>query len=93
MQEEIGDMQKINPEAMWLMLQQKKPEDYVIATGKQYSIKDFINITSRELKLNIFWKKNKNNEEIALNENKDLIIFYKRYFRPIEVHNLIICIF
>jgi GDPmannose 4,6-dehydratase len=77
-------------EAMWLMLQQKKPDDYVIATGKQYSIKDFINITARELRLKIFWKKNKNNEEIALNENKEIIIQTdKRYFRPTEVHNLI----
>ena len=37
--------------AMWKILQQKKPDDYVIATGKQYSIKEFINLVSKELKL------------------------------------------
>ena len=41
-------------EAMWKMLQQKKPNDYVIATGKQYSVKEFINLTLKELKINIF---------------------------------------
>ncbi len=43
-------------EAMWKMLQQKKPSDYVIATGKSYSVKEFINLVSKELKINILWK-------------------------------------
>ena len=42
---------------MWLMLQKKKPDDYVISTGKQYSIKDFINLSADQLKLKIIWKK------------------------------------
>ena len=37
-------------EAMWLMMQQKKPDDYVIATGKQVSVKNFINLVSKKLK-------------------------------------------
>ena len=39
-------------EAMWLMLQQKKPKDYVIASGKQYSVRDFVNAVAKELKMN-----------------------------------------
>ena len=54
-------------EAMWKMLQQKKPDDYVIATGKQYSIKQFINLTAKHLKMKIFWK-GKGNKEKAYNE-------------------------
>ena len=41
---------------MWKMLQQKKPDDYVIATGKQYSIKQFINLTAKQLKMKVIWK-------------------------------------
>ena len=44
MLKEIGAMQKIMCEAMWKMLQQKKPDDFVIATGKQYSVKNFIKL-------------------------------------------------
>ena len=43
-------------EAMWLMLQQKKPEDFVIATGNQTTVKNFINLVSKELKLKIRWR-------------------------------------
>src|SRR6056300_749433 len=42
-------------EAMWKMLQRKKPSDYVIATGKQYSVKEFVNLTLKELKINYYW--------------------------------------
>ena len=43
-------------EAMWKMMQQKKPKDYVISTGKQYSVKQFVNLVLRELNINIFGK-------------------------------------
>ena len=43
-------------EAMWKMLQRKTPSDYVIATGKQYSVKEFVNFTLKELKINYNWK-------------------------------------
>ena len=46
-------MQKDYVEAMWKMLQQKKPDDFVIATGKQYSVKQFINLVCKELKLKL----------------------------------------
>ena len=75
---------------MWLMLQQKKPDDYVIATGKQYSIKDFINLVAKELKIKIYWKRNKFKREFAVDEKNNVIVETdKRYFRPSEVENLL----
>ena len=41
---------------MWKMLQQKEPKDYIIATGKQYSVKYFLNLVAKELKFKINWK-------------------------------------
>ena len=40
----------------WLMLQQEKPEDYVIATGEQYSVRDFVEIAANELQMKIEWR-------------------------------------
>jgi len=77
-------------EAMWLMLQRKKPEDFVIATGKQYTVKHFINLVAKELKMKIFWKKNKKNLEFATDfKNHKIIETDKRYFRPTEVNSLL----
>ena len=76
-------------EAMWLMLQQKKPDDYVISTGKQYSIKQFINLTAKKLKMKIFWK-GKGIKEKAYNELSEPIIECdKNYFRPLDVNTLL----
>ena len=76
-------------EAMWKMLQQKKPDDYVISTGKTYTIKDFVNRSAKKIKLNIKWI-GKGIKEKAVNvENKKVIIeCKKRYFRPLEVDYL-----
>ena len=66
--------------AMWKILQQKKPDDYVIATGKQYSIKQFINISSKKIGLKILWKGKGLNEK-AFNEKGEIIIQCdKNYF-------------
>jgi GDPmannose 4,6-dehydratase len=73
--------------AMWKMLQQKKPDDYVIATGKQYTVKDFINLTAKQLKMKIFWK-GKNLKEKAYFNDKVIIEIDKKYFRPTEVDSL-----
>ena len=43
-------------EAMWLMLRQKKPQDFVIATGKQTTVKNFINKVAKKLDMKVFWK-------------------------------------
>jgi GDPmannose 4,6-dehydratase len=75
-------------EAQWLMLQQQYPEDFVIATGKQHSVKDFINEAAKNLDMKIVWK-GKNLEEIGSHEGKDIIKVDKRYFRPAEVDALL----
>ncbi len=75
--------------AMWKILQQKKPDDYVIATGVQYSIKQFINLTAKKLKINITWK-GKGIKEKALDQNGLIIIECdKNYFRPLDVNTLL----
>ena len=75
--------------AMWKILQQKKPDDYVIATGVQYSIKQFINLTAKKLKINITWK-GKGIKEKALDQNGSIIIECdKNYFRPLDVNTLL----
>ena len=75
-------------EVQWLMLQQKKPEDFVIATGKQYSVRDFINIAAKNLNMKIKWK-GKNENEIGIYENKEIIKVDKSYYRPTEVDSLL----
>jgi GDPmannose 4,6-dehydratase len=75
--------------AMWKILQQKKPNDYVIATGIQYSIKQFVNFTAKELGMKIFWK-GKGIKEKGYDENGKVIIECdKNYFRPLDVDTLI----
>ena len=75
-------------EAQWLMLQQKKPEDFVVATGKQYSVRDFINLASKFLDIKIEWRGKDLNEVGLLNE-KEIIKVDPKYFRPSEVNNLL----
>ena len=75
--------------AMWKILQQKKPDDYVIATGIQYSIKQFVNKTTKQLQMKIFWR-GKGIKEKAYNEKGIPIIeCNKNYFRPLDVNTLI----
>ena len=75
-------------EAQWMMLQQKNPEDYVIATGKQYSVRDFVNEASKNLDMKIEWK-GKGLEEVGLVNGKNIIEIDPRYFRPTEVETLL----
>jgi GDPmannose 4,6-dehydratase len=75
--------------AMWKMLQQKKPNDYVIATGKQYSIKDFINLTAKKLKLKIKWRGKGLKEKGYDSFGKPIIECDKNYFRPLDVNTLL----
>jgi GDPmannose 4,6-dehydratase len=75
-------------EAQWLMLQQENPEDFVIATGKQYSVRDFINQAAKELKMEINWK-GQDAEEVGTYKDNDIIKIDHRYFRPTEVETLI----
>jgi GDPmannose 4,6-dehydratase len=74
--------------AMWKMLQKKKPKDYVISSGKQYSVKYFIYLVAQELGMQIIWKGKGINEKGYFN-NKEIISIDKKYFRPAEVNSLL----
>jgi len=75
--------------AMWKILQQKEPDDYVIATGKQYSIKQFINLTAKKLNMKILWR-GKGSKEKGFNQSgKPIIECDKNYFRPLDVNTLL----
>jgi GDPmannose 4,6-dehydratase len=76
-------------EAMWKILQQKKPDDYVIATGVQYSIKEFVNLTSKKLGMKIYWKGKGINEKGYNKNGIPIIECDKNYFRPLDVNTLL----
>ena len=77
-------------EAMWLMLQQDEPDDYVIATGHQYSVKEFIEKASPLFGINIEWM-GEGLEEVGFDWNlqRPVIKVNERYFRPAEVESLL----
>tara|TARA_B100001029_G_C15055769_1_gene454256 strand:- start:719 stop:1756 length:1038 start_codon:yes stop_codon:yes gene_type:complete len=75
--------------AMWKILQQKKPDDYVIATGVQYSIKQFINKTANQLKMKLTWKGKGLKEKAYNDKGIPVIECNKNYFRPLDVNTLI----
>jgi GDPmannose 4,6-dehydratase len=92
-------------EMQWLMLQQEKPEDFVIATGVQYSVRDFVNAAADELGMKIRWEGSGVDEkgyllpspasgggaggEGALGEGRCIVAVDPRYFRPTEVETLL----
>ena len=77
-------------EAQWKILQHNKPDDFCIATGKQYSVKTFVNEVCKNLKIDIQWKGIGLNEVGINKENNKIIIrIDKRYFRPTEVNSLL----
>jgi len=77
-------------EAMWLMLQQDEPDDYVIATGQQYSVKDFVNKAAPLFGFKIEWMGEGMNEVgLDWNTKKPVIKVSDRYFRPTEVESLL----
>ena len=86
-------------EAQWLILQQPKPEDYVIATGQQHSVRQFIETAAAEIGIEIDWK-GKGADEVgivrrptqrwpALKERQTIVRIDPRYFRPSEVETLL----
>ena len=77
-------------EAMWKILNHKKPDDYVIATGKSYSVKEFVSKTAKQLDIKIIWR-GKGLKEVGVNKKtkKIIIKINKEYFRKTEVENLI----
>jgi len=77
-------------ECMWLMLQQEVPNDYVIATGKQYSVRYFCELAFREIGIQIEWKGKAENEKGCCKETgKVLIEVDPNYYRPAEVETLL----
>ena len=75
--------------AMWLILQYKKPDDFIIATGKQYSIKQFINFTANQLNMKIKWKGKSLSEKGYNHKNEVIIECDKNYLRPLDVNTLL----
>jgi GDPmannose 4,6-dehydratase len=77
-------------EAMWLMLQQDAPDDYVIATGEQHSVREFIEAAAGELGMDIEWR-GSGLDEVGVDRNtgREIIVVDPRYFRPTEVETLL----
>ena len=76
-------------EGMWKMLQQKKPDDYVLATNKSYSVRQFVNICCKHLDIKIQWRgKGKNEKAFDVKNNKLIIKINPKYYRPTEVDTL-----
>ncbi len=77
-------------EAMWKILQQKEPDDFVIASGKQLSIRQFINLVAKKLNMNISWRgKGLNEKGYNLGTKKNIIMIDKNYIRPLDVNTLL----
>jgi len=76
--------------AMWLMMQQETPDDYVIATGEQYSVKEFIEECAPHFKMSIYWEGESENE-VGYDRftGQPVIRVDPRYFRPSEVDSLL----
>jgi GDPmannose 4,6-dehydratase len=77
-------------ECMWLMLQQDVPEDYVIATGEQHSVREFCELAFNEVGISIVWEgTNENEKGICKETGKILIEVDSNYYRPAEVETLL----
>jgi len=76
-------------EMQWLMLQQEKPEDYVIATGVQYSVRDFVNAAAQELGMPLSWHGEGVGEHALDAQGRTVVAVDPRYFRPTEVETLL----
>jgi len=77
-------------EAMWLMLQQDEPDDYVIATGTQYSVREFVEAAAPYFGFNIVWEGEGLDEKgIDKKSGRTIIKVHPRYFRPAEVESLL----
>ena len=75
---------------MWLILQQQKPDDFVLATGESYSVRQFIELAFAQVGRNVAWK-GSGNEEVGFDRasGKELVKIDQRYFRPTEVDELL----
>lgn len=76
-------------EVQWLMLQQDKPDDFVIATGVQHSVRDFVNAATKEMDIDISWEGEGIDEKGFDATGKCIVAVESRYFRPTEVESLL----
>ena len=77
-------------EMMWLMLQQKRPADYVVATGRQHSVREFVEAAARELGMPLAWKgKGASERGVNPRTGKTIVALDPRYLRPTEVETLL----
>jgi GDPmannose 4,6-dehydratase len=76
-------------EMQWLMLQQPVAEDFVIATGHQHSVRDFVDVAARELAMEIRWRGSGASECGVDREGRTVVAIDPRYFRPAEVETLL----
>jgi len=76
-------------EAQWLMLQQAQAEDFVIATGKQYSVRQFVELASQKLGLKLAWRGEGAEEHAVDGKGNKVVAVDRRYFRPAEVDTLL----
>jgi len=76
-------------EMQWLMLQQDEPDDYVIATGQQYSVREFVNAAAEELGMRLTWHGRGPEEKAFDGRGECVVAVDPRYFRPAEVDTLV----
>jgi GDPmannose 4,6-dehydratase len=76
-------------EMQWLMLQQSEPEDFVIATGQQYTVREFVNAAANELNIKLTWSGAGLDEKATDRKGRTTVAVDRRYFRPAEVESLI----
>ena len=76
-------------EMQWLLMQQEQPEDWVIATGQQHSVRDFVNTAAEELGMKIIWQESGVDETGTDQNGKIIVRVDSRYFRPTEVETLL----
>lgn len=77
-------------EAMWLMLQQESPEDFVIATGKTYEVREFVELAFREVGITLKWEDSEENERgVDVDSGKVVVAVDPKYYRPTEVELLL----
>jgi GDPmannose 4,6-dehydratase len=76
-------------EMQWLMLQQEKPQDYVIATGEQHSVREFVQRCAKILDLDLTWQGSGLDEKALDNNGNPVVLVDPRYFRPTEVETLL----
>ena len=89
MQNVIGDMQKIMLKQCGRWCKKKKSSDYVISTGKQHTVKEFVNLVLNELNIKYYWR-GKGSKSKCFDKNANCIIECdKEYFRPLEVDTLL----